>query len=539
MNILSDLKMYGRFAWGLRGFLRHPITLEEAKAIVQRRMAEREENFLRLVRKGIFGYPKSPYLPLLKLAQCEMGDIENMIRSRGLEKTLLALRKAGVYVAFEEFKGREPIVRNGKVIPVEAHDFDNPYLSHYYKGETGGSTGPGTRVSIDLDHLAAQTPNVMVSYDALKLFDIPFALWFGVPPDPTALSPILIRARFGHVARKWFSPMRIQDEVVSLKDRFAIQYFVFVGWLNGIPIPRPEFVSLDQPAPIVHWISETLQTHGACLLIANVSKALRVCIAALEQGLDLSGNIFLTGGEPHTSGKVQQITRTGAQCVPTYFFTETGFVGMSCARPADCNDIHLFKDILALIQHPRQLPDMGVSVDAFYFTTLLSTVPKIMLNVESDDYGVIESRSCGCPLERYGFTDHLRDIHSFRKLTGEGVTLVGSEMVYILEEVLPNRFGGSPLDYQLSEEEDEQGLTRLSLIINPKVEIKEEKEVIGVVLEALKRSSVSADLAQAIWRQAQTIKIKRMEPIWTARGKLMTLHLSQRPEHKVAQEGGK
>ena len=178
-------------------------------------------------------------------------------------------------------------------------------------------------------------------------------------------------------------------------------------------------------------------------------------------------------------------------------------------------------------------------MDAFYFTTLLSTAPKIMLNVESDDYGVIENRACGCPLESYGFTDHLRDIHSFRKLTGEGVTLVGSEMVYILEEVLPNRFGGSPLDYQLSEEEDEQGLTRLSLIINPKVEIKEEKEVIGVVLEALKRTSVSADLAQAIWSQAQTIKIKRMEPIWTARGKLMTLHLSQRPEHKVAQEGGK
>ena len=49
MGIFADLKMYGRFAWGLRGFLRHTITLEEAKAIVQRRMEEREENFLRLV----------------------------------------------------------------------------------------------------------------------------------------------------------------------------------------------------------------------------------------------------------------------------------------------------------------------------------------------------------------------------------------------------------------------------------------------------------------------------------------------------------
>ena len=133
----------------------------------------------------------------------------------------------------------------------------------------------------------------MVSYDALKLFDIPFALWFGVPPDPTALSPILIRARFGHVARKWFSPMRIQDEVVSLKDRFAIQYFVFVGWLNGIPIPRPEFVSLDQPAPIVHWISETLQTHGACSVNRQCQQSTPSCpLPPWEQGLDLTGNNF-------------------------------------------------------------------------------------------------------------------------------------------------------------------------------------------------------------------------------------------------------
>jgi hypothetical protein len=81
--------MYGRFAWGLRGFLKHTLTLEEAKAIIKKRMEEREINFLRLVRKGIFGYPKSPYLPLMKLAQCEMGDIENMVKTKGLEGTFI------------------------------------------------------------------------------------------------------------------------------------------------------------------------------------------------------------------------------------------------------------------------------------------------------------------------------------------------------------------------------------------------------------------------------------------------------------------
>jgi len=92
------------------------------------------------------------------------------------------------------------------------------------------------------------------------------------------------------------------------------------------------------------------------------------------------------------------------------------------------------------------VPGSDITVDAFHFTTLLPTARKLLLNVESDDYGVVETRSCGGPLESYGYTEHLRQIRSFRKLTGEGVTLVGSEMLRILEEVLPARFGGSPLD---------------------------------------------------------------------------------------------
>jgi len=142
-------------------------------------------------------------------------------------------------------------------------------------------------------------------------------------------------------------------------------------------------------------------------------------------------------------------------------------------------------------------------------------------------------------LESCGYTEHVRGIRSFRKLTGEGVTLVGSEMIHILEEVLPGRFGGSPLDYQLLEEDDEKGFTRLSLIVSPGIEIKDEKEVIEVVFEALRRSSVAADLARAVWNQANTLKVKRREPIWTARGKLMPLHLSQRSESTLSKGRGK
>jgi hypothetical protein len=256
--------------------------------------------------------------------------------------------------------------------------------------------------------------------------------------------------------------------------------------------------------------------------------ALRVSIAAQEERLNLTGVTFMGGGEPPTPAKVREITRTGARYIPSYFLADVGVIGAGCVKPIEINDLHFFKDGLALIQYPCPVHGSEITVDAFYFTTLLPTSPKIMLNVESDDYGIIETRACGCPLEGYGYTEHIRQVRSFSKLTGDGVTLLGSEMVRILEEVLPGRFGGSPLDYQLVEEEDEQGFTRLALSVSPKIEIANEGEVIETVLEALGRSSVAGDLARSIWSQAKALRIKRMEPIWTARGKLMPLHLEKR-----------
>ena len=520
MTILSEIKRYGRFAWRLRDYLRHTISLEEAEAIVKRSIEERESNFLRVVKKGIFGYPKSPYLPLLKLADCQMGDIEDMVHREGLDKTLLALREAGVYVTFEEFKGREPIVRHGKTISVRAHDFDNPYLSHYYEGRSGGSTGPGTRVRIDLDHIASAAPHYMLAFDAHGMLNLPTAIWLGTLPDGSGFIPILRNGRFGNMPRKWFSTLTSRELRPSLKDRLATHFFVILGRLYGAPIPWPEPASLDQALKIARWVADTLRDQGPCLVITHVSRAMRVSIAARENGLDLTGATLMGGGEPPTPAKVREILKCGARWVPFYPFSEAGAVGMGCGHPLDGNDIHFFKDTLALIQSRRKVPGSNLTVDAFCFTTLLPTVPKLLLNVESDDYGLIETRRCGCPLERYGFTEHLRHTRSFRKLTGEGVTLVGSEMEQILEEVLPQRFGGSPLDYQLLEEEDENGFTRLSLLVSPEIKITDEAAVVGTVLEALGRGSGAADMARVTWNQAKTLRVKRMKPILTARGQV-------------------
>jgi hypothetical protein len=193
-------------------------------------------------------------------------------------------------------------------------------------------------------------------------------------------------------------------------------------------------------------------------------------------------------------------------------------------------------DHLALIQAPRAVPGFDFSVPSFHYTTVLGSAPKILLNVESDDFGTVETRSCGCPFEELGFTTHISGIRSYRKLTGEGVTLIGSDMEYILEEALPASCGGSPLDYQIVEEEDEHGFTRLTVRVHPSVAIASEQQVIDAILRALAGRSGAADMSRGIWRQAGTFRVRREAPTLTSRGKLMPLVVNR--SGGVARLGG-
>ena len=114
--------------------------------------------------------------------------------------------------------------------------------------------------------------------------------------------------------------------------------------------------------------------------------------------------------------------------------------------------------------------------------------------------------------------------------SARGVSLLGSEMCHILEEVLPARFGGSPLDYQL-EESDEDGYTRLILVVSPRVTIPDENRVIDLILHELGQINAAADVARAFWQQGNTFRVRRGEPYTTSRGKqslLVKLHAGRR-----------
>lgn len=520
-------KMFARFPVALRRFLREPLTLPRAQGIVRARMEQRADNFLRVVERAVYGHRKSPYLALLRHAGCELGDLRALVRERGLEGALAELGAAGVYVTFEEFKGRRPIVRGGLELRVKPADFDNPSARHDFAVRTGGSTGLSTLVGQDLDHIAAGAPMQMLMLDAYGLLDTPTAHWIQIFPG-TGLRFLLQRAYFRQYSEHWYSSMGWTDSKAWPKYDLATLYMISCARLLGLQLPFPEIVRRDEAIVVARWVHDTLAKRGRCFLSTHVSPAVRVAVAAQEAGLDLSGATFRVGGEPVTPAKARLMEKSGVRVVPAYGMVEISTVGLGCPNGRHADDVHLAMDTVALVTHPHPVDGTGVTVPAFRITTLTDTVTKLMLNVQVDDYGVVDESPCGCPLEAHGFTVHLHDIRSYSKLLGEGVTLIGNDMLHILEHVLPARFGGTALDYQLSEEEDEESLTRLYLVVSPRVVVRDEGELVESLLEALRASSPAAGVAGTVWRQAQTIRVKRAEPAWTARGKLLPLHIQSR-----------
>jgi len=537
MSVLNSTKMYWRFIWGLRRFLKETVTLEQSQKIIKQRLADREKNLLAIVKKAIYENTRSPYLKLLGLAGCEYGDFEKMVLTEGVEPALRILSEKGVYISIEEFKGKKELSREGKVFKFEEGDFDNPLLSRDFEVRSGASRSAGTRTMYDFDYMTTNwSLYLALMFDAYDTSDIPIAIWLPIMPGygPVAL---LTYTKAGKPPIKWFSPVESRDFKPSLKNRMGTNYIVNVGRLLGAKWPSPEYICFEDAWIIAEWLASTIKERGGCWMGTYPSAALRICQAAKEKDLDITGTKFLIGGEPITSAKRKEMESAGAILCPTYGFTEAGLVGYGCVNPKVSDEVQLVKDSLALIQHTREIPHAEVSIDTFLFTTLLPSAPKILLNVESGDYGIIETRDCGCKFEQIGFTDHIYNIRSYDKLASEGMTFFGSDFIRIIEEVLPAKFGGTSTDYQMVEEEDMEGKTHMYIIVNPNIGDVDEKKIIDTILSELSKGKDTQRMMTELWSQAKTLKVKRIQPITTSRGKLLPLHIQKIEKHKDTTPG--
>lgn len=189
--------------------------------------------------------------------------------------------------------------------------------------------------------------------------------------------------------------------------------------------------------------------------------------------------------------------------------------------------MHLSQNKLVTIRHPRPLDPNGQAIRPFLFTTLSPLFPRLHLNVENGDYGRIEKRPCGCALDQARLTLHLHNIRSFEKLTSEGMSYSYGDLYELLEKIFPAEFGGGPGDYQLVEEEDGAGQTRLTLVVHPNVQNLDEEKILTRLRAALSNGSRNNRFMTGVWKNAGTFKVRREVPYASPRGKILPLHISR------------
>jgi hypothetical protein len=530
---------YYRFIDGYRRFAKKRLKPDEAivlaRAFIKKRMAAREDNFLNLVEKGVFQYARSPYLKLLQPKKISFMDLKSWVSKDGIEASLRTLEREGIYFTVDEFKGKVPVIRNGIQFRCDERMFDNPFLSDAYEVRSGATRSAGTRIRIDFDYLHQRS-----LYDAL-LLDIhgcltaPIANWFPVFPGAPGINSSLRFAHIGNPVRRWFSQVAEDRLRVNWEKRWGTKLIFGLSRFYGNPLAPPEFVGLNDARKVAEWASQTLEQHANCVVYTFAASAVRVCIAAAEAGLNIKGTKFLVTGEPLTPQKKKEIVSTGASAVTVYGISEAGVIAAGCNMPYSQSDhCHLYGDTTAVITQECKVPHSDTTVDAYLFTSILYESPKLLLNVGMGDFGDIYSHTCDCGFGEVGFDACLSSIRSYEKLTGEGVTFVDTDFIWIIEKKLPDIYGGRSTDYQLVEEEDANGIPRLRLLVSPRLGGVDETKVVNTFLKLLKRAEDSpeswAQSGTEMWKQSGMVQVVRDFPISTASGKILPFHLSKTRE---------
>jgi hypothetical protein len=348
-------------------------------------------------------------------------------------------------------------------------------------------------------------------------------------PGGDALWTLLRVTACGTVPRRWFSQIDPGARDLPPRYRWSARALRLGGLLAGVSLPGPEYVRPDDPRPVVRWMSESLRGGRTPLLHTFASSAVRACRAALEAGMDVRGGRFMVGGEPLTATRAAVVEQaTGKAPQARYASGEAGVIGLGCLRPGAPDDVHVFHDLNALVQAGAAGDAAGLPRDALFVTSIRPTAPLILVNASLGDVGVLAPRACACELEAVGWSLHLHTIRSYEKLTAGGVTFPDADVIRVLEEVLPGRFGGAPTDYQIVEDEARDGRPRLRLVVRPEVGAVAADAIRDVFLTAISARPGADRVMGLVWRHGDLLEVERRAPLATASGKILHLHVAAR-----------
>jgi hypothetical protein len=513
--MFRELHYYSRMAAGIVHLMRQPLP-SDPEEFVRERLRNRETTFLQFVERVIFGTPGHPFHRMFDAAGCAFGDLAGEVRRTGLEDTLLALRRQGVYVSHDEWKGKVPIVRNGREIPATTNSFKNPLVTGWLEGSSSGSTGrpvPSVRSTALLIQSAVyQMLRARECGERCVWIDLkPILPYFG------GLNSTLRGRRTGTPVERWFTAgSAFLDHGHYL---LATRSLVTLGNLFGAAAPYPEYLPHNDFSPVAEYIARRRADGRIPVLHGFASPLVRVASTAIEKDVDISGAIFICGGEALSPAKLALFDRAGVRTLSSYTVSEIGNLGFGCTNMrGSC--VHIFEDSVAAIRFPKTVPyadDAGMN--SLHFTTLAPHAPNILINLELDDDGVIERATCDCVYSRIGLTRRINHINSFGKTNPHGITFHRTDLAEVLERDLPERLGGGPGDYQAVECEAQNGQTQLRLHVSPRLGITDCGRIRDAFLEVMRRRWDGA-LATREWANSDTVEVMILEPIATRTGKV-------------------
>jgi hypothetical protein len=162
-------------------------------------------NSLDVVRRLFLVDTSNPLHTMLRWAGCSLGDIEQTLQRDGLEATLEILRRDGIYLSHEEFKGKKPIVRSGQEAIANPGSFRNPVARGGMETTSSGSRSTGTITRPGLEFQIYREAQDAVF---LKQFISPSRVMgslLPILPSTFALNRLLACMRIGAPVELWFT----------------------------------------------------------------------------------------------------------------------------------------------------------------------------------------------------------------------------------------------------------------------------------------------------------------------------------------------
>jgi hypothetical protein len=512
-------------AQALPRFFRDRLTLQRAEDEIKELLETRVERFLTLAYAQIYQSPASPYLRLLRHAGCDYSDLQSEVRRLGLENTLAKLAGEGVYLTSDEFKGKTEVVRGTESFRVSPLDFERRDASAGFMIQSSGTRNAPIDTFSPLEWRSLQALAVAVFYSAHDLVSCSHAVY--EPVIAGRMTFVVINGRLGIPTSRWFAlRVAVHGMAEERYHHLNARMVAMIGRWCGVAIANPEYLAMENVRPIIDWVNENKRKGTHCCITTVVSNAARIARAALEIGLSLNGVSFHISGEPLTKSKKQLIEGAGARIALHYGPGGGNGSILGCAAPRFVDEMHVPQTSLALVAHPNPFDWSGPAIYPLMVTTLHRSAPRFLFNVENGDYATLTTRDCGCALERVGFTQHVHTVRSFEKFTSEGMNYFGTDMFELLESVIPSEFGGGPGHYQLVEEEDDNGQTRLTLLVHPDVGDLDSEKLLLRLHRGLAEGSRNNRFMSGIWQDAGTLRIRREAPHTSARGKTLPLHIA-------------